>query len=204
MKKSILLLVSFLALAACSPTDSTPDNEQTPEEQPASTQKVSGLLEAAEIADFEPAFATPWKPSPDASKEVTIEGRGETASEEGEGILVVKDSTTNVSTLYSLSQFDEHESTFKYVTWIDEHRLFVIIGFAYGTVSQGGDLYILDIDTNTLSLAMEAGENEEFVSIALQWDGITFYFKKFIHDENFEDGRYEEGKFTLSSIGQNE
>lgn len=49
-----------------------------------------------------------------------------------------------------LLEADEKQNIPKVVKWINDHKLFVIIGYAYGTVAIGGNLFMYDLDTEEL------------------------------------------------------
>lgn len=57
----------------------------------------------------------------------------------------------------------ENNDVFKSVTWIDDYRLFVVVGFTYGTISFGGTLYMFDISDNSLSLVLEPDGNNQIL-----------------------------------------
>ena len=69
--------------------------------------------------------------------------------------------TNNQVTMISRSDKD----TVKKVEWYNNDLMFVIIGFASGTVSQGGDLYLLDINTKELKMLRETNVVTEFVNM---------------------------------------
>ncbi|MFC5604976.1 DUF4652 domain-containing protein [Sporosarcina koreensis] len=145
-----------------------------------------------EIADA--SYHSGWKTSPDGLQRATIYGKGENAIEEGEALLVIENLKTNKSTIYKLKDNSVAQNTPKYVEWIDENRLFVIVGFAHGTVTKGGQLYEMNLEDNTVMPVFEdLAVNEEITSIKANDDG-TFTYEKY---DVFSEGYLEEGILQL-------
>lgn len=135
-----------------------------------------------------------WKTSPDGLRQATIDGKGEHAFEEGEALLVIENLKTNKSTIYKLKDNSVAQNTPKYVEWIDENRLFVIVGFAHGTVTKGGRLYEMNLEDNTVIPVFEdLAVNEEIMSIKANDDGTFTYEKHVYVDESYSEGYVEEG-----------
>ena len=219
MKRSILttfIIVSLLTVSACNstsknennnskptqqekPTETKPNDENSSEE-PKNENPTSYSFEVKEKKDFEPTFHSEWNASPDNSLKATLEGKGE-GSEEGEAVLVLNDSKTNISKLYKLKDNPNSQFTPKYIEWIDNKRIFVIIGMSYGMVTTGGDLYELNLETNTLQLTMNLDDpKEEMMSITNNKNG-TFTYKKHIYtDDNFNEGYEEEKTVTEKEL----
>lgn len=141
-----------------------------------------------------------WISSPMGLKHATIDGRGEKASEEGEAVLVVQKFDTSEATIFKLKNNENGHYTPKQLAWIDENRLLVIIGYAYGTVSTGGKLYELNVKDNVVTPVIEdLTEKEEITSIKVNNDG-TFTYQKHVYDtDNFSshESHVEEGTMTI-------
>ena len=118
--------------------DSQADNEQI--YQPI-FEKVD--LEKAIKLDF----ATPWKKSPEGTIEVSISGKGVNAAEEGIAELVFTNKKDGSFWKLSLLENEAKQFTPMAVEWYDNDRLLVVIGFGHGTVTAGGDLIVLDVNT---------------------------------------------------------
>jgi hypothetical protein len=101
---------------------------------------------------YKATFNTPWKTSDSKRYSATIEGKGEAASEEGIGRIIIKDSQTGQQWSFEMVE-NEKQFTPKSVTWIDEETLLIIVGLAHGTVSHGGQIYFLNINTSDVTLA---------------------------------------------------
>ncbi|WP_322555609.1 DUF4652 domain-containing protein [Sporosarcina beigongshangi] len=141
-----------------------------------------------------------WKTSPDHLQQATIDGKGENAIEEGEALLVIENLETSEATIYKLKDNSVAQNTPKYVEWIDENRLFVIIGYAYGTVTKGGQLYEMNIKDNTIIPVFEdLTEKEEIMTIKANDNGTFTYQKHVYHDDNYSEGHIEEGILPFPS-----
>ncbi|WP_277584592.1 DUF4652 domain-containing protein [Psychrobacillus antarcticus] len=153
--------------------------------------------------DFKPSFHTPWQPSPSGNQQVTIEGKGEQAGEEGEGILVIENLNTDKFTIFKLKDNKESQYTPKKVEWVDDERLFVIIGYAHGMVTVGGKLYMLDIKDNIVTpVITDLSLREEIMSVKVNRDG-TFTYKKHVYDTDImeqSESHVEEGILPIPGL----
>lgn len=95
----------------------------------------------------EPSFNTPWKNSPNGKLSVCIEGKGSYAVEEGVGSIVIKDKDKNELWQYNIIN-NKKQFTPKQVQWLDNENILIIIGFGQGTVTKGGNLYLLNLNSN--------------------------------------------------------
>ena len=98
-----------------------------------------------------PVFATAWKSSPDGSISVCIEGRGPAAVEEGIGKIYFKNSLGDKWS-YSMIENSTKQFSPKCLEFWNNTNLFIIVGFGYGTVSMGGNVYNLDLNTGIVSI----------------------------------------------------
>lgn len=96
-------------------------------------------------------FGTPWKASPAGKFGVSIDGKGTNAAEEGIAELLINDKSTNSKWTLSLIENDR-QFTPKFVEWYDEENLIVIVGFSHGTVSPGGEIFKVNINTGSTEL----------------------------------------------------
>lgn len=134
-------------------------------------------------SDYEPEFHSTWVPSPNGGLRATIEGLGEQAGEEGIGTLVIENIETKDSLIFKLLEAEQNSQyTPKDVAWIDEQRLFVIIGYGYGMVTAGGKLYMLDIEKNEVKpIITDLTNKEEVMSVKVNEDG-TFTYQLHVYD----------------------
>ena len=159
-----------------------------------------GQMKFDKIEDvaIEPAFHTPWQMSPLGSKRLTLLGLGEQGGEEGVGEILIENLEYNIQTIFSLTNVPYGQITPKTMEWIDEERLFVIIGMAHGTVTVGGDLYILDLDGNTLTSVITELDVREEISDIYRVDDKTFTYEKFTYLTDMMD--YNESKTETGTI----
>lgn len=141
-----------------------------------------------------------WKTSPDGRQQATIDGKLEHASEEGEALLVIENIQTKEATIYQLRDNELSQFTPKVVEWIDENRVFVIIGRSYGMVTRGGKLYELNLKDNSVTPIIEdLTAREEIMSLKVNEDG-TFTYQKHVYDNddyNYDETHIEEGTLPI-------
>jgi hypothetical protein len=102
---------------------------------------------------FKPSFNTPWEDSISKKYSATVEGKGAEAFEEGIGVIVLKDIKAGTQWSYSLLDNEQKQFTPKNLKWIDDENLLVVIGYGYGMVDFGGEVYFLNINTNEITKA---------------------------------------------------
>lgn len=95
----------------------------------------------------EPSFNTAWKNSPNGKLSVCIEGKGTNAVEEGVGSIVIRNKDNNELWQYNITN-NKKQFTPKYAEWLDNDNILVIIGFSHGTVTKGGNVYLLNLNSN--------------------------------------------------------
>lgn len=97
-------------------------------------------------------FNTPWENSLNKKYSATVEGKGSEALEEGIGSVVVKNLSSGELVSFKMADNQKQYSP-KTVKWVDDENLLVVVGLGYGTVHQGGDIYLLNIDTALVTKA---------------------------------------------------
>ncbi len=102
-------------------------------------QSIFGVYEADQynFTDID----SEWELSPDGTKRATLVGRANDF--EGINVLIIEDLETNKFTIYKYKD-ESKQNTPKDLEWIDDNRLYVIVGYGYGTVTMGGNLYELE------------------------------------------------------------
>lgn len=98
--------------------------------------------------DFKVSFGTAWKNSTDKQYGASIEGKGDKAQEEGIGSIIVKDLKNDKQYSFELVNNEVNQFSPLALEWINDEKLLIIVGSGYGTISHGGDLFILDINKN--------------------------------------------------------
>lgn len=131
----------------------------------------------------EPQFATEWIKSSDGSVSACIEGKGSEAKEEGIGKIVIKDSKNN-KTVFELKDKSNQQSPL-YINWWNNENLLVVIGSGYGTVSKGGNLYIINIKSGKSAAVVETKDSKKQVVNAQKDNNDLKYEVAVFEDDNF-------------------
>ncbi|KAB3526772.1 DUF4652 domain-containing protein [Alkaliphilus serpentinus] len=92
------------------------------------------------------------------------------------------------------------QSSVKLVKWLDDRYLLTIIGYAYGTVSRGGSLYIYDTKENNYKLLLEKEDENrrEIMDLVIKPSEVTIMYAK--HDEQYMEYKVEEEVFTINEL----
>lgn len=143
--------------------------------------------------ETEPNDPNPWIPSPNGDKEVMLEGYGEF---ESVGTIVLKDSKSN--TFENIELNHGRQWTPKKIEWYDNESLLMIIGYVHGTVTRGGDVYHLNLNTLELTPVIEVSVKEDVADFTIE--GNQLIYDVFIHDEDYNSGHLETRKLDLSTI----
>lgn len=98
-------------------------------------------------------FNTPWQTSLNKKYSATVEGKGTFAQEEGIGTIILKDLNNGQQWSFSLVNNNIKQFSPKLLRFVDDENLLVIVGLGYGMVHQGGNLYLLNINTGLTAKA---------------------------------------------------
>lgn len=134
-----------------------------------------------------PKFSTPWITSTGGNNNACIEGTGEEASEEGVGKIFVKYKNGDI---YSFEIADNKKVTPRYIQWADAENLMFIVGSAHGTVSKGGNLYLLNVSTGKVSTILETPDKKQQIVSA----------KKSENNINLKVNVYEDNEYNKSHM----
>lgn len=140
-------------------TDITTENEYSSDV--VSLKVDNRFIFKGTVETDEPSFATPWKSSPDGSKEICIDGRGFEAIEEGEGVIYVKDTTSGTMKKYVIS--GENSLAPSYVEWFNNGSILVTMVNKYGRDFTGSTVYKVNLDEFVPYVVYSAADNEEIV-----------------------------------------
>jgi hypothetical protein len=102
------------------------------------------------------------------------------------GNLKIFDLETLENKVYTDFDYGQEDQTVKAVAWIDEEHIALIIGYAYGTVSHGGDLYLYDLTEERLSLWVVADENTQIVKVKPTESGLELGILTWLDDNYME------------------
>ncbi|NMM62183.1 DUF4652 domain-containing protein [Clostridium sp. P21] len=132
-------------------------------------------------------FSTPWETSSKETYKACIEGKGEEASEEGTGKILVKNNNGNN---FSFEIINNNKLSPRNIEWVDDENLLVVVGSSQGTVSKGGNLYMLNINTgNTLSIIETSDKKQQIMSS-----------KKVDNNVNLKVTVYEDDNYNKSHV----
>lgn len=154
------------------------------------------------------SFSIPWETSKNKKYSATVEGIGEEAQEEGIGSIVVKDKAGKLKS-FSLLNNNEKQYTPKKLKWIDDESLLITVGYGQGMVNKGGKLYILNVETNTITKPnpnnIETGTLSEITKIIsvekLGENKLKIYVELQVYeDENLNISHMENGTITTESL----
>lgn len=204
-------------------TDSASQPEMSIASQEVSDKQENARTLAAEdnqqnntmVAEYLPAFTrtdvkdaidenniTPWKASPDNSFSAAIDGKYKTGTEEGIGTLLIKNNKDNSIWRLSLSNNDELQYSPLVIEWYDNSNIMVIIGNGYGTISFGGNLYMININTGNASELYSVGDikdsKEQITSVAKNNDNLVLNVRVF--DDNMNNYIDTEKVISLKNI----
>lgn len=155
---------------------------------------------------FKAAFNTPWENSLSKKYTATVEGKGEEAQEEGIANIVIKNLSADEQWSFSLVDNQEKQFTPKKIKWIDDENMLVTIGLGYGTVEQGGDLYILNTSTAELTKAnpmttFKAGEQSQVTRIVsvklLPSNELEVTTEVLIYEDELKDKSHTENRTII-------
>ncbi|WP_434282580.1 DUF4652 domain-containing protein [Clostridium botulinum] len=139
-------------------------NEEKKAEKEVSEKTNFSKVEKEEIVDkkFQGENNTEWKESEQKNYSAIVEGKGNNGEEEGIGKVYLKENNTNKLWLLKINEIKDQKSP-KFLYWIDDENLLVIIGHGYGTVSKGGNLYCINVKNDTITPVYEAKDNKHEV-----------------------------------------
>lgn len=88
--------------------------------------------------------------------------------------------------------------TIKSFEWLDDHRGLAIVGYDSGTVTQGGDLYIVDLEEESIRLLLDAGKGFEIVKHSYDQE-LDFTMVTWV-DDNYQFYRYIDSNIDISDL----
>ncbi|MEA5010307.1 MAG: DUF4652 domain-containing protein [Angelakisella sp.] len=221
---TVLLCVGLLFLMACGAdtgvsgssistvTESSQSSSSGSTSPPASQSEQTSTPEPTVKEDYAPFvdFMTPgdfenfclkqgYRPnttvlSPDGSKLLFYRAEFEESTE----LWMVQRDTAPVL-LLPAAQISEQDAV-KQVMWYNNDTVLLIVGYRYGTVSPGGDVYRLDVTSKTLHLLYRPqGEREQVADLKVDGDQLTM--EVFVYDEQYN--HYEKEIRTIPLLVEN-
>lgn len=139
-------------------------------------------------------FNTPWQSSGNKEYSASIEGKGEEALEEGQGKIIVK----GHNEVYSFELVNNPKKSPKFIEWADNKNLLVIIGESRGTVSKGGNLYILNVDTGKTRILLQTSSNKQQI-MSIKKEGNKLSLRVNVYDDDIYNKSHVEN-WTISEF----
>ncbi len=90
------------------------------------------------------------------------------------------------------------QNTVKQVKWINNDYLLAIVGYGMGTVSVGGNVYLIEVETTETEVFYTTEESQEVKNIEITGDKILFEIADF--DEQYMDYEIIEKEFDKAEI----
>ncbi|MCH3965716.1 MAG: DUF4652 domain-containing protein [Clostridium sp.] len=156
--------------------------EEVKQEEVNTKVKTSGGIEFTKKeldSNTKVEFNTPWESSEGGTYSATIEGKGEEAIEEGQGKIILKGNDK----VYSFELINNSQKSPKSIEWADDENLLVVIGMSMGTVSKGGNLYMLNVNTGKVFLVLDTPSDKQQVMSA-EKNGNKLNLKVNVYDDD--------------------
>lgn len=142
----------------------------------ASYVSIYSMVEVNSDTNIE--FNTPYISTVDGIYEASILGRGPYGSEEGIGTIYVKNTLIGTAHEFKLKNIEKQQSPLS-ISWYDNKHLMVVQGLGFGTLVNGVDIVIINVETGEQMLIATASGTTRFRSIAREGNtlvvGITEY-----------------------------
>lgn len=133
---------------------------------------------------------TPWKSSPSKKFSACIEGRGPEGEYDGVGTIYVKEPISG--SIWMLNDLNNSgQYTPKFISWWDDENIIVVEGYAYGTISSGESLYLVNVNTAQSSL-IYSPENDRTRVISAERLGDKVQMKLLTNDESLNNSNKAE------------
>ncbi|AWI07285.1 DUF4652 domain-containing protein [Clostridium drakei] len=164
--------------------------EAKPQTKSTNTKSSSTIKFAKEQLDKseKPKFNTALKNSTNGTYEACIEGKGEEASEEGIGKIFVKNTNGNN---FTYEVIGNSKVSPRNIEWVDDENLLVVIGSSQGTVSKGGNLYMLNVSTGNVSTIIETSDKKQQI-MSSKKSGNNVILKVTVYeDDNYNKSNIE-------------
>ncbi|QXE19064.1 DUF4652 domain-containing protein [Clostridium sp. 001] len=143
------------------------------------------------------SFNTTWKSNKNGSYNACIEGKGSEALEEGTGKIIIK----GPQKVYSFKIENNAKLSPKYLEWADDKNLLVVIGYSNGSISKGGDLYMLNVDTGDNEILIKMPSKKQQIMSA-EKNGDIVNLKVNVYDDDVYNKCHVEN-WTINSFSTN-
>ncbi|GEM_PF-337525 len=168
----------------------TANNAQNEEVEISPNANYVSLYSMVEVDnDTNISFNTAYIPTSNGAYEATIEGKGNYAAEEGVGVIYVKSVVDKKIHEFRLKSEDIQQTPIA-ISWYDDTHLMVVQGLAYGTLVNGVDIVVINVETGEQMLIATASGTKRYRSVTRDGNslviGITQYVDE-IMNESVDD-----------------
>jgi len=124
---------------------------------------------------------TTWKNSPNNKFSACIDGMDIRNVDLGIHDIYIKNLQSGNVNVYSIKD-NKEQNTPMYLEWWDDNNILVIIGFGYGTVSKGGNVYDLNINTGETRIVYNTKTKEQVCKVTKR--GKDLYLDVIVYDDD--------------------
>lgn len=160
------------------------DKENSNKKSTKSDKNIKKFTKHKLEKNVEPQFSTKWNKSINKKLSACIEGKGPEAEEEGIGKIYIKDSVTSEKWSLEIST-DNNQDSPKFIEWLDDENMMVVVGKGYGTVDLGGNLYKVNAKTAETTLIYDTKEQKKQVISAKKVNDKLELQILVYHDDDF-------------------
>jgi len=131
--------------------------------------------------------------TPDSSKFIFVTGEQDELGE----LFLYDTKTASLDTL--IKHKSSGDNTPKKAAWLTNRYIIVIIGYGWGMVRDGGDVFIFDLKKNQLRKIIQSRQGEEYMDLSVNQDSVKFIIKKWNDDQYNEYTTYQKD-FSRSNL----
>lgn len=146
-----------------------------------------------------PSYKINWETSPNGKKSAAIDIGKERDVDFGIHVFYIKDMSTKEIVKYEIIN-NTMQFTPMNIKWWDNEHLIIVAGYAYGNISQGSEIYCLDISTGNIPLIYKRKDvKQEIVEVSRVKDDLILKLKIY-DDDNLNKFHGGVGKITLLEL----
>lgn len=178
--------------------DTTTDSSKGTDDKKTKEQEDKIKFVKHELSkDSKASFNTQWEKSIDSKLSACIEGKGPDGIEEGIGKVYVKNSSSQENWYLELAASGKQISPKVDLEWIDNENIAVIVGLGYGTVSMGGNLYKINVNTGKTEVLYDTkSEKKQVISLKKVHNKLELNILVY-DDDNFNKNHTEKKTINL-------
>ena len=146
-----------------------------------------------------PNYKIIWETSTDGKSSAAIDIEIERDVDFGIRVIYVKDIKASKIVKYEILN-NTMQFTPRNIEWWDNQHLIIVAGFAYGTISQGSQVYSLDINTQDISLLHRRKDTKQEITEVKRVKNDLILDLKIYEDDTFNEFHSGVGKLTLLEL----